>query len=65
MFDEESERIELAGGILSVDDSVLDKPYMDSKKASFIGYFWSGKHKRTVKGLNLITLYKITWQKPW
>ncbi len=57
LFDEEKNRIELEGGILSVDDSVLDKPYMDAKKASLVDYFWSGKHKRAVKGLNLITLF--------
>ena len=57
LFDEEQARIELSGGILSVDDSVLDKPYMDSKKASLVDFFWSGKHKRTVKGINLITLF--------
>lgn len=49
LFDEEAARIELSGGILSVDDSVLDKSYMDSKKASLVDYFWSGKHKRPVK----------------
>jgi hypothetical protein len=47
----------LEKGILSIDDSVLDKPYSDPKKAKLISYFWSGKHKRTVKGLNLVTLY--------
>ena len=57
LFDEEKNSIELNGGILSVDDSVLDKPYMDSKKASLVDYYWSGKHKRTVKGINLITLF--------
>ena len=57
LFDEEAPRIELVGGILSVDDSVLDKPYMNPKKASFVGSFWSGKHKRIVKGVNLITLF--------
>ncbi len=57
LFDGEKKRIELVGGILSVDDSVLDKPYMDSKKTSLVDYFWSGKHKRTVKGINLITLF--------
>jgi hypothetical protein len=41
--------------VLSVDDSVLDKPY--SQYLAFVGYFWSGKHHRTVKGINLITLY--------
>ena len=44
-------------GVLSVDDSVLDKPYSDPSKAKLIGYYWSGKHKRVVKGINLITLY--------
>ena len=57
LFDEESDKIELAGGVLSVDDSVLDKPYMNPKKAELIGNFWSGKHKRVVKGVNLITLF--------
>ncbi len=47
----------LAGGTLSVDDTVADKPYRDPQKSAFVSYFWSGKHKRTVKGLNLITLY--------
>jgi len=50
-------RIILAGGTLTVDDSVVDKPYSDPKKAELIDYFWSGKHKRSVKGINFITLY--------
>ncbi len=45
----------LIGGTLSVDDSVLDKPY--SKYMALVGHFWSGKHHRVVKGINLITLY--------
>ena len=57
LFNEEKSTIELSGGILSVDDSVLDKPYSDPKKAAFIDLFWSGKHKRVVKGINLITLF--------
>ncbi len=57
LFDEEKDKIEWVGGILSVDDSVLDKPYSDPKKAAFIDYFWSGKHHRTVKGINLISLF--------
>ncbi len=55
LFDEAKPHINLVGGTLSVDDSVLDKPY--SKKMALVGYFWSGKHHRTVKGINLITLY--------
>lgn len=57
LFDEEAKKIELMGGVVSVDDSVLDKPYMESGKAHFIDYYWSGKHKCTVKGINLITLF--------
>lgn len=57
LFDEEKDKIELAGGVLSVDDSVLDKPYSDLGKAAFIDLFWSGKHKRVVKGINLISLF--------
>jgi hypothetical protein len=47
----------LEGGVLSVDDTVLDKPYSDPKKAELIGHFWSGKHRKVVKGINLVTLY--------
>lgn len=31
-------------------DSVLDKTHL-------INYYWSGKHKKVLKGINLITLY--------
>ena len=57
LFDEVKEELIYVGGTASVDDSVVDKPYRDLKKTELLGYFWSGKHKRTVKGLNLITLY--------
>ncbi|MCK5122502.1 MAG: hypothetical protein KAQ91_10985 [Methylococcales bacterium] len=40
---------------MSVDDSVLDKPY--SQYMELVSYFWSGKHHRSVKGINLVTLY--------
>ena len=55
LFDEASENLCLVGGTLSVDDSVLDKPY--SYSMSLVCYVWSGKHHRVVKGINLITLY--------
>ncbi len=55
LYDEAAPLLNLKGGVLSVDDSVLDKPY--SQYLAFVGYFWSGKHHRTVKGINLITLY--------
>lgn len=57
LFDEEKYKINWIGGILSVDDSVLDKPYSDPKKAAFIDYFWSGKHHAIVKGINLMSLF--------
>jgi hypothetical protein len=50
-------KIELVGGILSVDDSVLDEPYSDPSKAAFIDYFWSGKHHAIVKEINIISLF--------
>jgi len=55
LYDEVIPFLNPQGGTLSVDDSVLDKPY--SQYMAFVGYFWSGKHHATVKGINLITLY--------
>jgi len=55
LFNEVKTGLNLKGGVLSVDDSVLDKPY--SYQVAFVGHFWSGKHHRTVKGINLVTLY--------
>ena len=43
-----------AGGVLILDDSTLDKPY--AKKMGLVGRHWSGKHKRVVWGINLISL---------
>ncbi len=57
LFDEVKGELIWYGGTISVDDSVVDKPYRDPRKTELVGYFWSGKHKRTVKGINLITLY--------
>lgn len=57
LFEEVKGELVLEGGTASVDDSVVDKPYRDPIKSEFVGYFWSGKHKRAVKGINLITLY--------
>lgn len=57
LFDENKDKLVLEGGSLSVDDSVIDKPYRDPKKTELVGYFWSGKHKKPVKGINLISLY--------
>lgn len=55
LYNESAPLLNLKGGTLSVDDSVLDKPY--SQYLAFVGYFWSGKQHRSAKGINLITLY--------
>lgn len=57
LFMEVSPKIKLEGGTASVDDMVIDKLYSNSDKAELIDYFWSGKHKKVVKGINVITLY--------
>lgn len=51
LFDEVSLHINLAGGTLSGDDTIIDKPYSDPELVELIGYFYSGKHHRTVKGI--------------
>lgn len=55
LFAEAMMSLNPVGGVLSVDDTTLDKPY--SQPMKLVGHFWSGKHHRVVKGLNLITLY--------
>jgi hypothetical protein len=57
LFDEVKLDINLSDGTLSGDDTVIDKPYSDPQLTELIGYFWSGKHHRVVKGIQLITLY--------
>jgi hypothetical protein len=57
LFDEVAPQIELEGGTLSVDDTVIDRPYSNQAKAELIDYFYSGKHKKVVKGINVVTLY--------
>src|ERR1051326_4358698 len=41
-------------GLLVVDDSTLDKPH--ARHMDLVYRHWSGKHKRTVWGINLISL---------
>ncbi|MEO0331207.1 MAG: transposase [Bacteroidota bacterium] len=55
------DHIDLQGGTLSVDDSTLDKPYSQTASTELVGYFWSGKHHKSVKGISLIVLvYTMT-----
>src|SRR5215210_4240254 len=57
LFDKVSEAIDLQGGVLSIDDVVIDKPFSDPQHTELVGYFWSGRHHREVKGINLIVLH--------
>jgi len=56
LFKEARPLLALGGGLLSVEDTVLDKPYRQEGKTELGGYFWSGKQGRAVKGLCLVTL---------
>ena len=56
LFERARAALQLQGGVLSVDDTVIDKPYSDPDATELVGYFWSGLHHKTVKGINLIAL---------
>ena len=43
-----------AAGVLVLDDTVLDKPY--ARAMALVHRQWSGKHRRVVKGIGLLTL---------
>jgi hypothetical protein len=43
-----------ATGVLVLDDTVLDKPH--AKHMGLVAPFWSGRHQRIVRGINLVTL---------
>jgi hypothetical protein len=45
--------VEKGRGLLIVDDSALDKPY--ARKIELVTRHWSGKHKKPVRGINVIT----------
>ncbi len=54
LWDEARPQVLTQGGTLVLDDSTLDKFY--AKKIDLVARHWSGKHKRVVWGINLITL---------
>lgn len=57
LFEIVTRLVNLEGGILSVDDTVIEKLYSQVNSTELISYFWSGKFHKTIKGINLITLY--------
>jgi putative transposase len=54
LWEEVQPFVQLQNGVLVLDDSTLDKPY--ARHMDLRVYHWSGKHKRSVPGINLITL---------
>lgn len=57
LFTQVKDRLLLQGGTLSVDDTIVDKPYSDPEKNGWIGFHYSGKHHRVVKGICVVTLF--------
>ncbi|ABW25540.1 IS701-like element ISAcma42 family transposase [Acaryochloris marina] len=49
--------VELTGGIVSADDTILEKLYSNPKKMDLLGYYWSSKYSKPILGIPLITLY--------
>lgn len=54
LWDEVRPLIDPAAGWLVVDDTTLDKPH--AKHMGVVCQHWSGRHRRVVAGINLITL---------
>jgi hypothetical protein len=54
LWDEVRPLIRPDDGILVLDDSVLDKPF--ARHIGLVGRFWSGRHKRVVQGIDLVSL---------
>ena len=57
LFDKIRPAIDVTGGVLSVDDTVIDKPFSNPDKTELVGFFWSGRHHKSIKGINLIVLF--------
>ena len=57
LFEEAAQDLCLVGGTLSVDDTVLDKPYSNS--VALVSHFWSGKHHRAGVATTWFTCRKM------
>ncbi len=57
LFNQVKGYLQLRGGTLSVDDTVLDKPYSNPEKNEWIGFHYSGKHHEVVKGICIVVLF--------
>ncbi|MDP9375548.1 MAG: transposase [Chloroflexota bacterium] len=54
LWAEAAPQVRREAGALVLDDSTLDKPY--ARKMGLLTRHWSGKHRRVVQGINLLTL---------
>src|SRR5436853_3348202 len=54
LWEEARPHVRRDDGVLVLDDSTLDKPY--ARHMGLVGDHWSGKHRRAVRGINLLTL---------
>jgi hypothetical protein len=54
LWEETRPLIRLDDGMLILDDSVVDKPF--ARHMGLVGRFWSGRHKRVVQGIDLVSL---------
>lgn len=54
LWDEVRPFVRRRDGLLVLDDATLDKPY--ARHMGLVGWHWSGKHRRVVRGINLLTL---------
>jgi hypothetical protein len=53
LWDEAHTLIKPKQGLLVLDDTTLEKPY--AKKMELVHYHWSGKHRRVLSGINLLS----------
>lgn len=56
LFEHALKSLSLSGGWLTIDDSVIDKPYSSLSANDLVGRHYSGKHHRVVQGINLVLL---------
>lgn len=54
LWQEVASLVDKTSGLLVIDDSTLDKPH--ARFIDLVGWHWSGKHKATVRGINLTSL---------
>lgn len=54
LWDEVRPLADRSAGVLVLDDTVLDRPH--ARHVGSVAPFWSGRHQRVVRGINLVSL---------